>query len=559
MQAQQDFPAIVKVFSIGKSFQGRDIWAAKISDNVDQDEDEPEVLIDALHHAREHLTTEQALAILRWMTTGYGTDELVTRLVDTRETFLVFALNPDGMRYDLTGDPFRAWRKNRQVTSAGRRRSFTDLNRNYGYRFGCCGGSSSNPLGDDLPRAGGVLGARDPRAPRLRREPGHRRHPADPDAHHAPHQRRADPVAVRLHEDRPAPGHDGGAIASAFVGLGRAMAARNGYKAEQSSDLYITDGDQIDWLYARHRIFSFTFELYPTETPTVWGDHYPPDERIAAQTARNRSAILYLIDQAACPYAASTQAAAAVNDCGPLYDDFEIARGWRRDPGGNDTARTGMWARALPQATTALGRKQLGTVVSGQRALVTGAAAGSSPNANDLDGADDDPQPADHASTPTRPRSARSPSATFRPRRGVDRRRLPARPDPGPGRDRDDGVGGPRRAARPGRGLAGRRASIDRRLGRPDDPDRHPGRRRRAGTTWSRRRSTTCGSAGSSRTRDPGPAGRYETLGYEASGSATVNVPTRPLRRFGRPLGIAIGSGLAGAVVVPCASRSTIA
>jgi len=120
MQAQQDFPAIVKVFSIGKSFQGRDIWAAKISDNVDQDEAEPEVLIDALHHAREHLTTEQALAILRWMTTDYGTDPLVTRLVDTRETFLIFALNPDGMRYDLTGDPFRAWRKNRQVNAAGR-------------------------------------------------------------------------------------------------------------------------------------------------------------------------------------------------------------------------------------------------------------------------------------------------------------------------------------------------------------------------------------------------------------------------------------------------------
>src|SRR4029079_15264085 len=142
-QAEADFPDIVHVFSIGKSFQGRDIWAAKISDNVDQDEAEPEVLIDALHHAREHLTTEQALAILRWMTTDYGTDSLVTRLVDTRETFLIFALNPDGMRYDLTGDPFRAWRKNRQVNAAGRPQ-FTDLNRNYGYRFGCCGGSSSD-------------------------------------------------------------------------------------------------------------------------------------------------------------------------------------------------------------------------------------------------------------------------------------------------------------------------------------------------------------------------------------------------------------------------------
>ena len=58
--------------SIGKSYQGRDIWIGKVSDQVGEDEDEPEVLIDALHHAREHLTTEQALATLRWLTRDYG-------------------------------------------------------------------------------------------------------------------------------------------------------------------------------------------------------------------------------------------------------------------------------------------------------------------------------------------------------------------------------------------------------------------------------------------------------------------------------------------------------
>ena len=33
-QAEANYPDIVEVFSIGKSYQGRDIWAAKISDNV---------------------------------------------------------------------------------------------------------------------------------------------------------------------------------------------------------------------------------------------------------------------------------------------------------------------------------------------------------------------------------------------------------------------------------------------------------------------------------------------------------------------------------------------
>ena len=38
-----------------------------------------------------------------------------------------------------------------------------------------------------------------------------------------------------------------------------------------------------------------------------------------------------------------------------------------------------------------------------------------------------------------------------------------------------------------------------------------------------------------------------------------VNVVHMPFTTFGTPVGIAIGSGLAGAVVVPFASRSTIA
>ena len=54
--AEADHPNIVDVFSIGKSYQNRNIWAAKISDNVADDENEPEVLFDGLHHAREHLT-----------------------------------------------------------------------------------------------------------------------------------------------------------------------------------------------------------------------------------------------------------------------------------------------------------------------------------------------------------------------------------------------------------------------------------------------------------------------------------------------------------------------
>lgn len=382
-QAAIDFPDIVSVFSIGRSYQGRDIWMAKISDNVADDEAEPEVLVDALHHAREHLTTEQALALLGWLTTGYGQDPTVTRLVDTREIFIVFALNPDGLSYDLTGTPYRAWRKNRQLDAAGTA-MYTDLNRNYEYRFGCCGGSSGKRSSTTY-RGPAAFSAPETRALRdfvNSRVVGGVQQIRTHVTLHTNGELILWPYGytkTNVPPDMTVLDHQ------TFVSLGRAMAARNGYKAQQSSDLYITDGDQIDWLYARHRIFTYTFELYPIEKKTVWGDHYPDDSFIAAQTARNRSALLLLIDRAACPYATLGSSSAAAN-CGPLFDDLEINRGWTRNPDGTDTATSGLWAVGNPQPTTSHGPKQLGVTASGSRALVTGPQAGTRASANDVDG-----------------------------------------------------------------------------------------------------------------------------------------------------------------------------
>jgi hypothetical protein len=171
---------------------------------------------------------------------------------------------------------------------------------------------------------------------------------------------------------------------AAFVAMGRAMAARNGYTPMQSSDLYITDGDQIDWLYGNQRIFSFTWELYPPETSTVWGDHYPADETIATQTARNKEALLYIIGAASCPLAATGRASIY---CGPLYDDMEIARGWTVNPDGTDTATRGAFRRGDPAPTTSAGLvMQSTTTASGRAAFVTGLPSGSSANSDDLDG-----------------------------------------------------------------------------------------------------------------------------------------------------------------------------
>jgi putative cell wall-binding protein len=298
--AEAIYPAIVDAFSIGKSHQGRDLWAVKISDNVATDEAEPEVLVDALHHAREHLTVEQAMHLLRTLTEEYTTDTTVHRLVDSREIFIVFAVNPDGWWYDLGGSPYRGWRRNRQPTP-GSTAVGTDLNRNYDYRWGCCGGSSSNPAAWNY-RGTAPFSATESRVMRdfvNSRVVGGKQQIRTHVTLHTngemilwPYGYTKTDVPSDMRRDDHA----------TFVAMGRAMAARNGYKAQQSSDLYVTDGDQIDWMYGRHRIFSFTFELYPSETKAKPNDHEPPDEVIAKQTARNRSALLYLIDAADCPW-----------------------------------------------------------------------------------------------------------------------------------------------------------------------------------------------------------------------------------------------------------------
>src|SRR5690606_6646352 len=86
-----------------------------------------------------------------------------------------------------------------------------------------------------------------------------------------------------------------------FKALGTSMAATNGYLPQQASGLYATDGTLDDWLWGAHHIFAFTFELYPrTSSPGF----YPPAAVLPRETARNREAVLLLLELADCPYRA---------------------------------------------------------------------------------------------------------------------------------------------------------------------------------------------------------------------------------------------------------------
>nr|WP_231399253.1 M14 family zinc carboxypeptidase [Longispora fulva] len=292
-------PAIFKKLSYGTSYEGRDLILVKISDNVDVDEDEPEILFNAHQHAREHLTVEMAIYLMHLLADNYGTDPRITDLVNSREFWIMPDVNPDGGEYDIATGAYRSWRKNRQP-NAGSSNVGTDLNRNWPYKWGCCGGSSSSTSSETY------------RGPSAFSAPETKKY-ADWVKTRVVGGKQQISVAIDFHtyselvlwpygyQTADTDGVMNPDQRSTFATIGQQMASTNNYTPEQASDLYIADGIVIDWLWADQKIFAYTFEMYPS---SGGGGFYPPDEVIPAQTSRNKEAVLKLAEYADCPYRA---------------------------------------------------------------------------------------------------------------------------------------------------------------------------------------------------------------------------------------------------------------
>lgn len=112
------YPNLTRLYSLGKSVQGRDLWIMKISDNPGLDEDEPEVSYIAAMHGDEVVGKEMAYDLIDYLTKNYGSDPRVTSLVDDLEIWILPSMNPDGtalhQRYNA---------------------NFYDLNRNFPDQF----------------------------------------------------------------------------------------------------------------------------------------------------------------------------------------------------------------------------------------------------------------------------------------------------------------------------------------------------------------------------------------------------------------------------------------
>ena len=146
---------------------------------------------------------------MHWLADGYGHDTRITNIVDTREVWIILAVNPDGAEYDITRRPVPLLAQEPPAERRARPRSGPTSTATSAIAGAAADGRSTNPAAITYHGPVRLLGARDAQRPRLPREPGRQRPAADPDGDHVPRGRPARDVAVRLHL-RQRPGrHDG--------------------------------------------------------------------------------------------------------------------------------------------------------------------------------------------------------------------------------------------------------------------------------------------------------------------------------------------------------------
>ncbi|HVO88309.1 MAG TPA: M14 family metallopeptidase [Casimicrobiaceae bacterium] len=97
---------LVAIESIGKSYEGRDIWVLEVTNRATGSaREKPALWIDGNIHSTEVAASSAALYLLRYLIAGYRNDPEVTRALDTRAFYICPRINPDGAEWALADRP----------------------------------------------------------------------------------------------------------------------------------------------------------------------------------------------------------------------------------------------------------------------------------------------------------------------------------------------------------------------------------------------------------------------------------------------------------------------
>ena len=274
------YPALTELKVYGKSLENRDLYAIKITSAVIADSSaKPKILFNAMHHAREVMTTEVAMDTIEFLLTKYGQDAKVTGWVNANEIWVAPMVNPDGNNKVWTSDSM--WRKNARGGYG------VDINRNYPFKWGSCDGSS------------GSTGAQDYRGPSAGSEPETQAlmslvttvKPAFDISYHSYSELVLFPYGCegQRTETREVVERIGGDMAHLLPSDNGNGTYTPGTPWEL---LYAVDGGDIDWMYATHQVIPYVIELNSSSA-----GFQPPFSKRQPTVEKARAAWALLLDR----------------------------------------------------------------------------------------------------------------------------------------------------------------------------------------------------------------------------------------------------------------------
>jgi carboxypeptidase T len=282
----EEHPEIAQLHQIGRSVQGRPLWALRIGERRGST---AKVAFLGCHHAREWISVEVPYRLAEHLLENSSSDP-VQQWLQQGEVWVAPMVNPDGHEYTRTDN--RLWRKNRRRNRDGS--VGVDPNRNYGYMWGTLDVSTSSHVPSDETYVG-------PRAfsePEVRavRDLVAREQFRGVLSYHSysqlvlfPWGYTSEPIEddddLRAHRD----------LAEEMEQLIRKVHGRT-YTAQPSSELYPTAGDTTDWTYGEYDALSFTVELRPATAQE--GGFILPASQIEPCWEENRPAAFAFLERA---------------------------------------------------------------------------------------------------------------------------------------------------------------------------------------------------------------------------------------------------------------------
>ncbi|MEJ6807284.1 MAG: M14 family zinc carboxypeptidase [Saprospiraceae bacterium] len=237
-----------------RTHEGNPIYWVKVSNTPNIDNDNPEVLYTALHHAREANSLSQMIFYLWYILENYESDAEIKYLVDNTEMYFLPCVNPDGYLWNQSTDPDGGglWRKNRYVDENGDVKG-VDLNRNYGFEWGVDDQGSSPNANNDTYRGPSAFSEPETKAVRDFANQ---------------HQFQ---IALNYHTFGNLLIHPWGFSDSAteedatFKALGNIMIEENNFTLGTGTETvgYVVNGDSDDWMYGDAGIYAMTPEVGP--------------------------------------------------------------------------------------------------------------------------------------------------------------------------------------------------------------------------------------------------------------------------------------------------------